>query len=155
MLSKIISGGQTGADRAALDAGLDRGFPTGGSCPVGRMAEDGPLDSRYKLDEISGGYRARTRKNVEDSDGTVVFYENILEGGTEQTVAFCIKAARPYKLIDIDLVNHAVAATKILSFISASNVKTLNVAGPRHSKCPVIYNYVKNTIHLVLDNLSK
>ncbi len=78
MLSKIISGGQTGADRAALDAGLERGFPVGGGCPEGRLAEDGPIDSRYVLVKVEGGYIGRTRRNVQDSDGTVIFYQRYL-----------------------------------------------------------------------------
>jgi hypothetical protein len=150
MLEKIISGGQTGADRAALDAALASEFPTGGSCPVGRMAEDGPIDPSYLLTEIGGGYRARTKKNVEDSDGTVIFYDCYLQGGTEQTVAFCIKAGKPYKLIDIDLVNIDIAANKTLQFVSDHKIKVLNVAGPRLSGCPAIYDFVKNTIKVVI-----
>lgn len=76
MLTKIISGGQTGADRAALDAGIESDFPIGGSCPSGRMAEDGPINNEYKLIEIEGGYRKRTKKNVADSDGTAIFYSS-------------------------------------------------------------------------------
>ncbi len=95
MLSKVISGGQTGADRAALDAALDLGFPIGGSCPVGRMAEDGPINDAYTLTEIGGGYRQRTKQNVIDSDGTAIFYESYLQGGTEATVLFCIRQGKP------------------------------------------------------------
>ena len=150
MLEKIISGGQTGADRAALDAALENEFPSGGSCPVGRMAEDGPIDSRYLLNEIGGGYRARTKQNVEDSAGTAIFYSCYLSGGTEQTVAFCIKAGKPYKLIDIDLVSTDVAANKVLLFLSDHKIKILNVAGPRQSGCPAIYDFVKKTIKVVI-----
>jgi hypothetical protein len=150
MLSKIISGGQTGADRAALDAGIESGFSIGGSCPLGRMAEDGPIDLRYPLDEIEGGYEARTKKNVENSNGTVIFYDCYLQGGTEKTVAFCIEYEKPYKLIDIDLVSIDVAANKVDTFVSDYKILVLNVAGPRQSNCPSIYRYVKNTVQLVI-----
>jgi len=150
MLTKIISGGQTGADRAALDAGLTAGFPTGGSCPVGRMAEDGPIDHRYHLLEIGGGYRQRTRKNVADADGTAIFYESYLQVGTEATVAFCIKQAKPYKLIDIALVPPTVGVDLLMDFVQQFNISILNVAGPRASGCPAIYDYVNQVIGQVI-----
>lgn len=152
MLERIISGGQTGADRAALDAALASDFPIGGSCPVGRLAEDGPIDPRYLLHEIDGGYRARTKKNVDDADGTVIFYDRYIQGGTAQTVAFCIKAGKPYKLIDIDLVSIDVAANRTLLFASDHKIRILNVAGPRQSNCPAIYDFVKHTIKAVISN---
>lgn len=152
MLRKIISGGQTGADRAALDAAIENEFPIGGSCPAGRRAEDGPIDTRYMLTEIGGGYQARTKQNVEDSDGTAVFYHCYLQGGTEQTLAFCIREGKPYKLIDIDLVSVNVAAKKVLSFIGDYNIQVLNVAGPRQSSCPAIYDFVRNTVNVVISN---
>jgi hypothetical protein len=150
MLAKIISGGQTGADRAALDAGKESGFPIGGSCPAGRMAEDGPIDFSYPLEEIEGGYEARTRKNVEDADGTVIFFEGYLHGGTEKTVAFCKELAKPCALIDIDLVPVDVAPDKVLSFVADHKIRVLNVAGPRQSHCPSIYPYVKHTMHRLI-----
>ena len=150
MLTKIISGGQTGADRAALDAGLEFDFPIGGSCPVGRMAEDGPISHVYTLTEIGGGYRQRTKKNVVDSGGTAIFYESYLRGGTEATVVFCIRQSKPYKLIDIELIEPARAAELLREFVQEFNVCVLNVAGPRSSNCPAIYNYVKQAVGLVL-----
>lgn len=150
MLTKIISGGQTGADRAALDAGLESGFPVGGTCPVGRMAEDGPIDTRYPLEEIGGGYRQRTKKNVVDADGTAIFYQAYLQGGTEATVLFCIKQGKPYKLIDTALVEPPRAAELLISFVRERDVKILNVAGPRSSGCPTMYGYVKQVIDRVI-----
>ena len=150
MLRQIISGGQTGADRAALDAASDASFPHGGFCPKGRLAEDGSLDERYQLAEINGGYKQRTRKNAETSDGTVIFYQALLEGGTEQTVLQCIKLRKPYKLIDIDLVSTEISADKVIAFIAEQNIRILNVAGPRASKCPAIYPFVKITIGMIL-----
>jgi hypothetical protein len=149
MISKIVSGGQTGADRAALDAALENNFPIGGYCPGNRMAEDGPIDKKYNLAEIDGGYPQRTRMNVENSDGTLIFYQADLAGGTEQTLAFCIHAQKPYKLIDIDLASEETAAGIILEFIEKNSIGVVNVAGPRLSECPPIYGFVKNTIKLV------
>lgn len=143
MLNKIISGGQTGTDRAALDAGLDAAFPVGGFCPRERLAEDGPIDGRYPLVEIEGGYRQRTKANVEASHGTVIFYDSTLYGGTEQTLLFCIKARKPYKLIDISMVSGDAAVAAIKTFIDQFKVEVLNVAGPRASNSTAVYGYVK------------
>ena len=150
MLSRIISGGQTGADRAALDAGLDAGFPVGGSCPVGRVAEDGPLAAIYPLTEIGGGYRQRTKHNVIDSDGTAIFYASYVRGGTEATVLFCIRQGRPYKLIDIHLIEPERAAALLLEFIGDFDVEVLNVAGPGAGSCPEMYAYVKQTVSMFM-----
>ncbi|WAK01246.1 putative molybdenum carrier protein [Methylobacter sp. YRD-M1] len=146
MLNKIVSGGQTGADRAALDAGIELGFPVGGYCPAGRLAEDGEIDARYPLTELSGGYRQRTRKNVEDSHGTVIFYDSALHDGTEQTLGFCMQIHKPHKLIDISLVGCGPASKAIRDFINDYHIAVLNVAGPRLSSCPGIYAYVKEVI---------
>ena len=99
-LTRIVSGGQTGVDRGALDAALQAGFPCGGWCPRGRRAEDGPIDMSYPLVELAGGYTARTLANVRDSDATAIIYFDQLEGGTENTLAFCMEQRKPYKLID-------------------------------------------------------
>lgn len=152
MLSKVISGGQTGADRAALDAGLEANFPIGGNCPAGRMAEDGPISSEYDLTEIEGGYRQRNKKNVADSDGTAIFYSSYLKGGTEVTALFCMNQKKPYKLIDIELIDAEKAAETLDRFITDFEIRVLNVAGPRASGCPEIYEYVKQAIGLALHN---
>lgn len=146
MLEKIVSGGQTGADRAALDAALEVGFPAGGWCPADRQAEDGPIDDRYPLKEINGGYQARTRRNVEVSDGTAIFYSSMLSGGTELTVVYCIQIGKPYKLIDIDLVTPEQASRLLSVFVWEQGIRTLNVAGPRHSGCPEVYAFVLDTL---------
>ena len=150
MLSKIISGGQTGADRAALDAALELSFPLGGSCPVGRMAEDGPINEAYGLTEIGGGYRQRTKQNVMDSDGTAIFYDGYLNGGTEATVVFCIRQGKPYKLIDIAVVDSSRAVELLSAFVQEFDVRVLNVAGPRSSSCPAIYGYVTQAVGAVI-----
>lgn len=97
----IISGGQTGVDRGALDAALAIDNPCGGWCPEGRSAEDGVIPAKYPLIELPGGdYRQRTLCNVLACDGTLIFYLNYLEGGTEETLRFCMEWEKPYLLVD-------------------------------------------------------
>ena len=150
-LEKIISGGQSGVDRAALDAALSKKFPCSGWCPQGRLAEDGPIPARYPLLELAGGYRERTRQNVMASDATAVIYFSELEGGTKLTVAYCQRAAKPCKLIDGNDIAVSRASGELFEFIRSQAVRTLNVAGPRLSKSPEAYRY---TFDLVLDLLA-
>lgn len=151
MIKKIISGGQTGADRAALDAGFELNFPIGGFCPKGRIAEDGVIDDKYKLVELQGGYAQRTKANIEGSDGTVVFYEAKLSGGTKLTANFCNQIKKPCKLIDISLTSIDSAVAELKHFTEASQIVTLNVAGPRASGCSTIYAFVKAVISLFIN----
>src|ERR1700738_4227821 len=97
MLRKIISGGQTGADRAGLDFAIERGLEHGGYVPRGRKAEDGRIDDRYNLVELStSSYSARTRRNIKESDGTVIFsLERLLSGGTKLTQDYANKLGKP------------------------------------------------------------
>jgi predicted Rossmann-fold nucleotide-binding protein len=147
----IISGGQTGVDRAALDAALAAGHPCGGWCPGGRMAEDGPLDARYPLTEIPGsGYIERTRANVADSDGTVILHGDALEGGTLQTLRFCEELGKPSLVIARGETDEASAAAALAGFIERQGIRRLNVAGPRASKQPQIYDWAYAVIALLL-----
>ena len=102
VVKKIISGGQTGADRAALDFAIDHGIPHGGWVPKGRLAEDGPLDPKYRLRETdSEDHSIRTEKNVLDSDGTLILFYNELSGGSLLTLELARKHDRPVLTIDL------------------------------------------------------
>ena len=141
-LLKIISGGQTGVDRAALDVALKHGIDCGGSCPNGRLDEFGRIPDRYPVVELEeGGFAERTLQNVKDSDGTVVIHGGKLRGGTEQTVRFCVEAHKPHRLIDALTTSAEKAAETIRDFVRRKGIDTLNVAGPRQTEWPEGYAY--------------
>ena len=132
---KIISGGQTGVDRAALDVALKHGIDCGGWCPAGRLDEFGRIPDRYPVKELAGaGFTERTLQNVKDSDGTIIIYPGNLSGGTEQTVRFCIEQQRPHQLIDASKISAEDAARLISDFVRKNKIGILNVAGPRQSE---------------------
>ncbi len=144
---KIVSGGQTGVDRGALDAALANGANCGGWCPAGRLAEDGVIPGRYPLTELAGGdYLARTRKNVEDSDGTVIIYFGCPSGGTERTLEFCIALDRPYLLLDATELEPARSAARIVEFAAGLRGDWLNFAGPRASDESRAYAYALDAV---------
>lgn len=155
MIEKIVSGGQTGVDRGALDAALSLGFPCGGWCPEGRLAEDGVIDARYPLRVLAGGgYRQRTEMNVLDSDGTVLIFFDylVLGGGTEQTLGFCLKAKKPYLLLDGHDISISRAAAKISDFVGRYGIHVLNVAGPSGGKLPQAQPYTAAVIRAYLQS---
>jgi hypothetical protein len=137
MIEKIVSGGQTGVDRGALDAALGVGFPCGGWCPPGRRAEDGRIPDRYPLQCIEqGGYRQRTRRNVIDSDGTLIVHHHRLSSGTLLTLEFCVQQHKPFVSIDAAEVSTQRGADLLEDFIEKNAINVLNVAGPRGSGWP-------------------
>ena len=148
MLKKIISGGQTGADRAALDAAIRLGIPHGGWLPKGRLAEDGCLPDQYQLEEMpTDSYRDRTQKNVRESDGTLLIYRGAPTGGTDFTRIQVLRYGK--QLLGIDLNNQSNlqdAASLIASWIELQRIEVLNVAGPRASKDPCIYQDTLNLL---------
>jgi hypothetical protein len=144
---RIVSGGQTGVDRGALDAALERGFPCGGWVPAGRKAEDGTIPARYPVQVLQGaGYRQRTRRNVRDSDGTVIIYFGHPTGGTEATLHYCLSDQRPYLLIDALEVTPERAAARIAGFVQGLTGGTLNIAGPRHSTHGQAHEYARRAV---------
>lgn len=140
-ISKIISGGQTGVDRAALDWAISHGIAHGGWCPKGRLAEDGLLDKQYQLVEIEhGSYRQRTKHNVLDSDGTLILNLGELQGGTLQTVHFADRHNKPYWLVQLEKTFDDHEFAEIANWLLSNEIKTLNIAGPRETKRPNIYS---------------
>jgi predicted Rossmann-fold nucleotide-binding protein len=137
IFSKIISGGQTGVDRAALDAALALGLPVGGWCPKGRRAEDGPIDFRYPLKETdSFYYPVRTEKNVMNADGTLVLTWGKPKGGTALTVKLTRAHKKPYFLLDLSA---GARIRTVLEWGRTHQIQTLNIAGPREGETPGIY----------------
>ena len=151
---KIISGGQTGVDRAALDVALKRGIEAGGWCPTGRLDELGRIPDRYPLKELdSGGFTERTLRNVKDSGGTVIIYPGHLSGGSARTVRFCSQEQRPHELIDASTMSVEEAAQSISDFVRENKIDILNVAGPRASEWPNGYNYAFRALDVFLDSI--
>ena len=137
---KIISGGQSGVDRAALDFALENQVPCGGWCPKGRLAEDGRIHKRYPLRETDNtDYRIRTKANVQDSDGTLIIYIDKLGNGTALTKQIAERLNKPCILISLDKA-FAVKIEELHSWMEVNEIKTLNIAGPRESSNPGIYN---------------
>ena len=149
---KIVSGAQTGVDRAALDVALKENVPCGGWCPEGRKAEDGTIPESYPVQELKGGgYRPRTKKNVQDSDGTVIIYFGQLSGGTEETLRFCLSEKKPYLLLDGREVKSDRAAERMVDFQSTLPGRKLNFAGPRASSEPQAYEYTAKAIEKFIE----
>ena len=133
---RIVSGGQTGVDRAALDVAIARGIPHGGWCPRGRRAEDGLIPDRYALREHdSPDYAARTERNVVDSDGTLVLAIGTPRDGTALTVRLAERHAKPCLVIDLAV---PPAPATVGDWMATHAIRILNVAGPRESTHPGI-----------------
>jgi len=142
-VQRIVSGGQTGADRAALDTAIALGIRHGGKCPKGRRAEDGPIPNRYRLEETpSPGYLQQNKWNVQESDGTVIFTMGPLSGGSGRTAEFAEKHGKPWVHIPLAEVDDLTAAKVLITFINECRARVLNVAGTRGSKEPELYGRV-------------
>ncbi|WP_020585623.1 putative molybdenum carrier protein [Desulfobacter curvatus] len=150
MIKKIISGGQTGADIAGVDAAISCGVSYGGWLPKGRMTEKGTLSGRYTKFQVMtrGGYPKRTEQNIVDSDGTVVFSFRKLSGGSALTRRLCQRHGRPF--LYIDLSQELFPAETLKEWLSRQDIQVLNVAGSRASKHPGIYSRVFGIIQNVL-----
>ncbi len=137
VLESIVSGGQTGVDRAALDVALEFGLPCGGWCPLGRRAEDGPIPVEYPLRETpKEKYQQRTRWNVRDSDGTLILTIGSPQGGTELTRKVAERLEKPHLVLDLA---ETADTRAVADWVSKHRIHVLNVAGPRESTQPGIY----------------
>jgi len=130
-VQRIVSGGQTGVDRAALDVAIELGIEHGGWCPRGRRAEDGPIHPKYQLVETeSVDYVVRTQKNVVDSDGTLLLYRERLQRGTLLTHQIVKRHGKPLLRVRLD---RPVSIDRVVRWLSEQSIRVLNVAGPRAS----------------------
>lgn len=149
-IQKIISGGQTGVDRAALDFAISNGIAHGGWCPAGRHAADGVLDDRYQLIETkSSGYSQRTKLNVQNSDATLIIYRSELIGGSLLTRSFATRFQKPLMSLNLnDTItdNHA----RWHSWIDTTFIRLLNIAGPSEDRCPGIYQQTFDMLNTLL-----
>ncbi len=149
-VKKIISGAQTGADRAALDFAIEYNIPCGGWVPAGRQAEDGRIPDHYTIWEMEdGGYVERTEQNVKDSDGTLIFSHGELTGGSLLTREFAEKHGRPWLHIDFNQLLAFDAAIDVNDWIAEYSIEILNIAGARASKDPDIYQEVYKILETV------
>ena len=143
MIKKIISGGQTGADQAGLDAAIKLDIPHGGWIPKGRLTENSPLPDKYQLDEMPTiSYIDRTEQNVVDSDGTLIVSHGKLTGGSKLTRELAMENGQTWLHIDLNRTSQFDAAVKINTWVSDKHIEVLNVAGPRASKDFDIYQAV-------------
>ncbi len=148
LINKIISGGQTGVDRAALDVARALGIAHGGWCPSGRLAEDGIIPPEYHLQETpSTEYAQRTRWNVRDSDGTLVLTIGRPKSGTAFTIEVVARLNKPYLVLD--LADHS-GTDVVRRWGQDHHIRILNVAGPRESTCPGIYVRAKQFLSTTL-----
>jgi hypothetical protein len=151
MFTRIVSGGQTGVDRAALDVALELGLPCGGWCPQGRRAEDGPIHPRYPLTETPwDGYPQRTEWNVRDSDGTLVLTYGAPDRGTALTVELAARRKKPCLVLDLSEPD----VEAVRAWAEVQQVRTLNVAGPRESSVPGTYAEARRFLRELLSPAS-
>jgi hypothetical protein len=154
IIEKIISGGQTGADQAALDAAIEFGIPHGGWVPRGRMTETGRLSGRYHMQETASiSYPESTEMNVVDSNGTLIVSHGKLTGGSAFTLEMAAKHRRPCLHTDLDEIDEFTAAEVIAHWIDIRQIMILNVAGPRGSEDSKIYKATRTLLALAIQGL--
>lgn len=142
----ILSGGQTGVERAALDWALAADIAHGGWCPRGRTSQDGPLPERYKLKETEAiGYSQRTRMNVRDADATLIIHHGLLVGGTRRTLRFADEMKKPVQLVDLSK-DWQSQTIHVLAWWSERGLHSLNVAGPSEERVQGIYALTMNLL---------
>lgn len=150
---RVISGGQTGVDRAALDAALALGLERGGWCPHGRRAEDGCIPSGYPLVEIaSRAYPQRTERNILEADATLIVTSGAPAGGTALTLTLAGRLGRPHRVVDLDA---GEPAARITAWLDEVAPVTLNVAGPRESAVPGIHERARRYLLEVLEGTAR
>lgn len=153
MIDKIISGGQTGADRAALDFAIEHNIPYGGWVPKGRKTEDGALPEKYRLQEMpTGQYANRTERNILDSDGTLIVSHGRLTGGSALTEFLAEKHKKPCIHINLEKEGLSDIPSLVGSWIQHHDIKILNVAGPRAGKDPKIYQATMGVLDVIFQN---
>ena len=147
-IRKIVSGAQTGVDRAALNVAIRWGIPCGGWCPRGRFAEDGIISRAYPLKETPNAkYEERTEWNVRDSDGTLLICHGLPIGGTAFTLGMCRKHEKPFLLLDL---SSGYKLASVEEWLAVHRIETLNVAGPRESSWPGIGEETERILEAVL-----
>lgn len=135
----VLSGGQTGVDRAALDWAIAMDMAHGGWCPRGRITQDGPLPERYHLKETeAAGYSQRTRMNVRDADATLIIHHGPLTGGTRLTCRFVDEMKKPVQMVDLDKAWPS-QTVKVQAWWTELGLHSLNVAGPSEERMPGIH----------------
>jgi predicted Rossmann-fold nucleotide-binding protein len=160
MLTKIVTGGQTGVDRAALDVAIELNYKYGGWCPRGRKAEDGVIDPiKYaNLEETSTDhYPQRTKFNVRDSDGTLIIIigsEDAMGVGSKLTATMAKKYEKPLLIVNLNDENKNENDTKVIEWLSTNNIETLNIAGPREETTPGIYKEAEKFLRNLLQKLN-
>lgn len=149
----IVSGGQTGVDRAALDFALECGINIGGRVPKGRLAEDGPIPARYPnlVETESPDPEERTMLNINESDATLIISRGRLAGGSRLTADIARNLGRPFLHIDLEAQSINEAARHAARWLDGINCTRLNIAGPRASEDPAIYGLTLS----LLDELFK
>ena len=150
---KIVSGGQTGADRAAIDFAIDHDIEYGGWIPQGRLAEDGRISDSYSFltETNSPDYHVRTKQNVLDTDGTLLLSHGELTGGTLLTRDIARSVGKPALTIDFQIDDPQAASESVRTWIQDKGIRVLNVAGSRASGDPLIYNAPLELLTLVFD----